>query len=108
DDVAGLDVLKAFERDAALEALLDLADIVLKAPERLDLAFKDDDVVAQDARRRPADRAVDDIAAGDLADARHAEDLAHLGVAGDDFALGGVEQAEHRQANLFFDLVDNR
>src|SRR4029077_20468105 len=44
----------------------------------------------------------------DLTDARHAEDLAHLGVAGNDLTLRRVEQSEHRGAYLLLDLVDDR
>ena len=57
DQVADLDVVELVEADAALEAGLDFADIVLEAAQRADLAFVDDDVVAQQARLGVAGRA---------------------------------------------------
>ena len=52
DDVADLDVLVPVEADAALEALLDLGDVVLEAAQRADLALVDDAVVAQQPQLR--------------------------------------------------------
>src|SRR6202043_2711769 len=43
----------------------------------------------------------------DLADARHAEDLAHLGVAGDDLFELGSEHADHGRFDVFDQLVDD-
>src|SRR5437016_6806867 len=84
DDVAGLQVLEVGEADAALVAGLDLAHVVLESLERRDGAGPDDDTLAQEADlRAPRDHTVLDVAAGDGADARDAEHLAHLGVAGD-------------------------
>ena len=57
-------------------------DVVLEAAQRADLALVDDDVVAQQARLRVAgarDAAFVHHAAGDRAELRHLEDLAHLG-----------------------------
>src|SRR5262249_16327091 len=73
DHVADLDVVEFFEADAALEARLHLADVVLEAAERSDLAFVDDDVVAHEARLRVAgarDAALGDHAARDRAELR--------------------------------------
>src|SRR5688572_3881384 len=67
DDVANLDVVEVLEAHAALEAGLDLGDIVLEALERGELAFPHHDVVAQQARLGVAlarDAAVGDHAAG--------------------------------------------
>ena len=47
DDVADLDVVVPLEADAALEPGLHLGHVVLEPAERSDLAFVDDDVVAQ-------------------------------------------------------------
>ena len=61
---------------------LHLAHVVLEAAQRAELAFVDHDVVAQQPRLRVAgarDAAVGDHAAGDGADLRHLEDLAHFG-----------------------------
>src|SRR5688572_16812627 len=81
DDVADLQVAVVAQADAAFEARLDLADIVLEPAQRADLAFVHDDVVAQQAGVGLAgtgDTAVGDHAAGDRADFRHLEHLAHL------------------------------
>ena len=51
--------------------------------------------------------AVAHVAAGDLADARHAEDLADLGLAGDDLLELGLEHADERVVDVFEDLVDD-
>src|SRR4051794_16800418 len=76
--VALLDVLVALERDAALVALGDLARVLLEAPQRADPAGPDDGAVADQAHRRAAPHeAGGDVAAGDRADPRGAERLAH-------------------------------
>src|SRR5436190_1921694 len=105
DHVADLDVLEPLDADAALEALPDLGHIVLEVPQRADLAFVDHAVVAQEAHARGArDHAVDDHAAGDDADLRHLEGVAHFGAAPEDFMELRIEQADHRR----LDLVDQR
>src|SRR5688500_1359185 len=76
DRIADLDVVEVGQPDAALEARLHLAHVVLEAAQRCQLAFPDDDVVAKQARVRVAgtrDAAVGDHAAGHRADLRHAE-----------------------------------
>src|SRR6185437_15448559 len=63
DDVALLQVGEVLEADAALEALADLAHVVLEAAERRDRALPDDRPVAEEADlRAPGDRAVGDEA----------------------------------------------
>ena len=58
EDVAFLHVVEAVEQDAALEALGDLADVVLEAPQLRDRRVVDDRAVADDAHLRvPADDA---------------------------------------------------
>ncbi len=54
EDVAFLDVVVAVDRDAALEALCHLADILLEPLERADAAVVDDGAVADDPHLRPA------------------------------------------------------
>src|SRR5215470_17897707 len=67
DDVADLDVVVILEGHAALVAFLDLAHLVLEALERLQAAFVDDHVVAQQAHSRAAlHRALGHHAARDL------------------------------------------
>ena len=79
DHVADLHVFVVLERHAALEAVLDFADFVLEAAQRLQRALVDDHVVAQQADLGATlDHAVRDHAAGDVAGLGDAEDLAHL------------------------------
>ena len=47
------------------------------------------------------------VAAGDGADARHPEDLADLGLAGDDLFVLGGEHADHRLLDVLEQLVDD-
>src|SRR5439155_5563410 len=73
EHVAFLHVVEAVEQDAALEALLDLAHVVLEALELGDLRLVDDGAVADDADAGVAlDRAVGDVRAGDRAEPRDA------------------------------------
>src|SRR3984893_7861396 len=77
DDVAGLEVLEVAEADAAFEALLDLAGVVLEPLERGDRAVPDHDPLAQETDSRAArDHAVLHVAAGHPADTRDREHLA--------------------------------
>src|SRR4051812_43183986 len=109
EDVAFLHVLVALDGDAALVAFLDLADVVLEAPQRADPAGVDDASVAHQAHGgAAADRAVGDVGAGDRADARGAERLTYLGGADGLLDLLGREQALHGVAQLLDDLVDDR
>src|SRR3954452_25155211 len=78
--VALLDVLVALERDAALVALRHLARVLLEAPQRADPAGPDHGAVAHEPDGRVAAHdAARHITAGDRADARGAEGLAHFG-----------------------------
>src|SRR6185369_9570233 len=82
DVIAYLQVLVIVEADAALIPGQDLARIVLEAPQADHLPGVDDHVVAHQAGRGIAgNAAVDDEAAGNRADARNTERIAHLGSA---------------------------
>src|SRR6266571_5036623 len=97
DHVAFLDVLEVLDRDAAFEALLDLARIVLEALERSDLAVVDDRSLANEANVGGADDlALSDVAARDRADPGGPEDLADLGHAQGLLDLFGRQHALHR------------
>src|SRR5688500_4943963 len=102
DHVAHLHVVEVLDADAALEAFADLAHVLLEAAERPDDAVEDLHAVADeaDARARAADGSRAHGAAGDEADLRHLERLAHLGLAEHDFLLHGAEHAFHRRADL--------
>src|SRR4029079_2620356 len=108
DHVAGLEVLIVLEADTALEAVAHLAHVVLEAPQRGDLALPDDRAVAQEAHLgTTGDDATRDVATRDLADARHREDLSHLGIAGDDLFVLGLEHPDQRVAHVVEHAVDD-
>src|SRR4051812_21854565 len=108
DDVALLEVLEVAEADAAFEALLHLAGVVLETLQRRDLTVPDHDAIAQEPDARAAgDHAVLHVATGHPADARDREHLADLGVAGDDFLELGLEHADQRLLHVFEHLVDD-
>src|SRR5690606_14795106 len=94
DDVAGADVFVVLEGHAAFLAHRHFLDPVLEALERLELAFVDNDVVAEQAHTGTAlDDALGDTAAGDLADLGDLEDFEDLGVADEGLAALGLEEA---------------
>src|SRR4051794_14136350 len=96
DDVAILEVLEVGEADAALEALVDLTDVVLEPPQRGDGTLPDDRALAEEPDLgATGDRAVGDVATRDGADLGDAEDLADLGFAGDHFLELRGEHADH-------------
>src|ERR1700722_19039190 len=81
DDVPLAEILVVGQADTALEALMDLADVLLEPLERRDGALPDDDAISEETDLRTAcDDAVPDVATGDGADPRHPEDLADLGL----------------------------
>src|SRR6266511_1424571 len=109
EDIADLDVAVAVEHDAALEALLDLAHVVLEATQRADLACPDHRPLPDQVDLGVVgDLALLDDAAGDVADARGAEGLQHLGLADALLDLLGLEHALERGAQVLGDLVDHR
>src|SRR5262249_261225 len=96
------------EADTALEALPHLAHVVLETPQRGDRALPDDRALAQEPDLRPTgDDTARDVATGDPADARHAEHLAYLGIAGDDLFELGLEHADEGVVDVFEDVVDD-
>src|SRR5947209_17462027 len=108
DHVALLEVLEVRQADAALEAALDLACVVLEPLEGRDRALPYDYPVAQESHLGAAgDDAVGHVAAGDGAHARHPVDDPHLGVAGDDLLVLGGEHADHGGLDVLEDLVDD-
>src|SRR3954447_26348824 len=80
DHVVDLDVVVT-DPDTALVALEHLAGVVLEAPQRLDgeVVGDDDPVPDETCLAVPDDRPAAHEAAGDVADPRHLEDVAHLG-----------------------------
>ena len=91
DDVALAQVLEVAEDDAALEAGLDLANVVVDPAQRLDRALPDHQTFTDEAHLGATrDHAVLHHATRNGADRLGAEDGAHLGVAGDDFFVPGA------------------
>src|SRR5688572_22952031 len=108
DDVALLEVLVVREAHGALESLSDLAGVVLEALERGDGAVPDDGALTDVADLgAPGDHAVAHHTPGNLAHSWDLEDLEHLGVAGDDLLVLGLEHAHHGGLDLLEDLVDD-
>src|SRR5438552_1122375 len=108
DQVTRLEVLVVAEADAALEALADLAGVVLEPLERGDLPLPEDDAVAEEPDLGPAgDDTRPYLTSGDGSHARDPEDLTHFGLARDDlFELGG-EHADHGRLDVLEQLVDD-
>src|SRR5690349_22098670 len=98
EHVAFLEVVEALEQDAALEALLDLADVVLEALQLRDPGLVDHGAVADDADVRVAlHGAVRHVRAGDRAEARDAEELPDLDLAD---RLLGADRLQHPDQGL--------
>src|SRR6266699_6831630 len=109
DDVAGLDVVVVGQPDAALIAGLDLAGVVLEAPEGRHLSRVNDHVVPKQAHLGAArDLAVRHVGAGDRADLGHLEDLPHFGAPQIDLFGFGLQKPEHGVLDLVGDVVDHR
>src|SRR5438105_10342572 len=107
DDVADLDVVVAFEHDAALETGGDLADIVLHPTERGDRAFPDGLLAPDEAGLRAApDEAVGHHAARDRR-LVGGEDLAHLSVPEDALDHLRLEHAGESLLDVVEQLVDD-
>src|SRR5437764_3666037 len=108
EHVALFDVVEVVEQDPALEALLDLAHVVLDAAKRADRGLVDDGSLADDANLRATpDDAARDHAAGDVAEPRCAEDRAHLGLAERLLGLDRLEHADERLLDVLGQLVDD-
>src|SRR3954453_15610092 len=110
DDVLDLDVVERPQADTALVALADLGDVVLEAAQGLDgeVVGDDDPVADQPGLRVPVDGPAADDRAGDVADARHPEDLADLRRAELDLLVLRLEHALEGRLDLLDRLVDDR
>src|SRR3954468_13218157 len=108
EHVALLDVVVVLDRQAALESLLHLADVLLEPLQGLDDALVDDRPVPQHAHPGTAlDDAARDHAAGDRADARSAERLPHLGLAQHLLDLLRREHADQGLLDVLGELIDH-
>src|SRR3954452_10674056 len=110
DDVLDLDVVERPQADTALVALADLGDVVLEAAQGLDgeVVGDDDPVADQPGLRVPVDGPAADDRAGDVADARHPEDLPDLRRAERDLLVLRLEHALEGRLDLLDRLVDDR
>src|SRR3712207_5977034 len=110
DDLLDLDVVERPETDTALIALADLGHVVLEATQRLDgeVVGDDDTVADQPGLGVPGDRPAADDGARDVADPRHAEDLADLRRAERDLLVLRLEHALEGRLDLLDRLVDDR
>src|SRR3990170_1478864 len=94
--------------DVALEPGLDLADVLLEALETRHRRVVDDGAVAHDPDARvPADDAGRDVAARDDAEARGAEERAHLGLAQRLLDRLRREHADESLLDVLGELVDD-
>src|SRR3954454_5449127 len=110
DGVADLDVVERSQADTALEALADLGGVVLEPLERLDRQVVPDDLAAtrHAGLRVPADEARPHDRAGDVAELRRAEDLAHLGGTELHLLVLRLEHALEGRLDVVDRLVDDR
>src|SRR6478672_5478341 len=107
--VAFLYVIEVLEVNTALHAVADFAGIVLKTPERTDLAFVNLHAIAHQANIGIAlDDAVQHIAAGDGACLGYAERIANFRAALVGFLDDGLKQAQHGFLDLVLQLVNDR
>src|SRR5579862_3877936 len=108
DHIALLDVLEVREHDAALEAGVDLAHVLVEASQARDRRVVDHGRVAHEPDARAADdMALGDEAARDRADPGGAEGLADLRLTHRLLDLFGLEHALHRRAQLLDGAVDH-
>src|SRR5690606_14076622 len=108
DDVAGTDVFVVLEGHTAFLADLDFLDLVLEALERLELAFVDDDVVAQEAHAGTTfDHAFGDLTAGNLADLGDLEDLLDHRVADEGFTTVRRQKPAHGTLHILDEVVND-
>src|SRR6476619_4761521 len=108
EDVALLHVVEAVEADAALEALCDLASVVLESLQLRDGRRVDHSTVADHTDARVAtDHAVGDHAARDRAEPGDPEERAYLGLADRLLRRDGCKLADERLLDLLGQLVDD-
>src|SRR3954452_18791317 len=108
EHVALFEVVVAVQEDAALEALLDLAGVVLEALQLPDPRLVDDGAVAHHTHLRAAtDGAARDVGAGDRAEPGDAEELAHLDLAQRGLHRHRAQHADERLLDVVGELVDH-
>src|SRR6056297_818811 len=109
DHVLRANVVVDFEGHAAFLTGLDLFDLVLETLERLQRAFVDHDVVAQQAYTGgPAGYAFGHQTPSHVSDARHLEHFLDLGIADEVFADLGPQKARCSGFHIVNQVVDDR
>src|SRR5260221_4009058 len=108
EDVAFLHVVETLEQDPALEALLDLANVVLEPLQLRDRGLDHNRAVADHADlAAAANDTARDHAAGDRAQPRDPEERPDLGLAGRLLVADRPEHADERLLDLLGQLIDD-
>src|SRR5690606_5450577 len=108
DDHAHAHILVVLEGHAAFLAAGHFGDFVLEALERLELAFVDDDVVADEAYACATfDLAFSNAAACHLADLGDVEHLKDLGITKERLAAFWRQKAGHRCFDIIDEVIDD-
>src|SRR3984893_866250 len=109
EHIGDFDVVEVRNADAALEAGANFVGVFLQPAERADAAGVNHHTFTNDAHFGIAlDDAVENVTAGDRADALDAESVAHFGAAEMRFLEDGLEQAGHGLFDLVGDFVNDR
>src|ERR1700730_9836505 len=109
EQIADFDVVEVRNSDAAFETRANFVGIFLEPAQRTDSAGVNHHSFTNDAHFGIAlDDAVENVTAGDRADALDAESIAHFGAAEMRFLEDGLEQAGHGLFDLVGDFVNDR
>jgi hypothetical protein len=108
DDIASANVFVVLEGHAAFLPGIDFGDLVLEALQSLELAFVNDNAVADEANARATlDLALGDAATGHLADLGDVEHLQDLGIAEEGLPTFRREHAGHRRFHVIHQIVND-
>src|SRR5580698_713103 len=103
-----MEILEVGEPNSALEAGLHFANVVLETSQRGQRPLPDHHAVAQEADLRPTgEYPVAHVATCHSTHSRDPEDLADLGLAGDDLLEFRSEHSEHGCLDVLEELVDD-
>src|SRR5882724_13691410 len=106
--VSDLDVIKVFQADTTLEAFTHFRNVIFETTQRSDVAFPTDHPIANQSRAGvAANVAIDDHRAGNHTCFGNPENFTHVSLADDSLFFDGLEHANHRSPNFFFNLVND-